>query len=471
MYRQQVYFITNIMILVDALIIILGGYAAYYMTWRASNGFWWMSPVQFYSMVLGLMFLNNYAMARSGFYSDKRLPSMFSILQKIFFVVVVDFILLMVASFILDIPLSRTFVVYFFLVVFIGLFLERLLLNLYIDRMQDKGFNCRRILLVGVGDRAAEIYQGLLKQKSWGHKVVGCLSPSPKEPCRIPGLEVLGTLDDFEKILLQETIDEVVFALPPQRPKSLKRFLDYCLEVGVSVRIVPGMFDPVSTRTRMNVESIQGTPTLAFDIVGINASGLFYKRILDFLGGIVGMILLGIVFPFAALAIKLDSPGPVLFRQKRVGQHGRVFWLYKFRTMHVDAEQRKKELMAHNEMTGHMFKMKNDPRVTKLGKFMRKYSLDEIPQFINVIKGEISLVGTRPPTLDEVEQYKKWHRRRMSMKPGITGLWQVSGRNRINDFDEVVRLDLKYLDGWRFSRDLWILLKTIWVVLARKGAS
>jgi lipopolysaccharide/colanic/teichoic acid biosynthesis glycosyltransferase len=166
----------------------------------------------------------------------------------------------------------------------------------------------------------------------------------------------------------------------------------------------------------------------------------------------------------------MDSKGPVMFKQKRVGQHGRLFWLYKFRSMYVDAEEHKKELINFNEMEGLMFKMENDPRITRIGRILRKTSLDEFPQFINVMKGEMSLVGTRPPTSDEVAQYEKWQRRRISMKPGITGLWQILGRNKIIDFNEVVRLDLEYIDKWRFLLDINILLKTILVVLARKGA-
>ncbi|MBE9550468.1 MAG: sugar transferase, partial [Proteobacteria bacterium] len=166
----------------------------------------------------------------------------------------------------------------------------------------------------------------------------------------------------------------------------------------------------------------------------------------------------------------IDSPGPVLFKQLRVGMHGRRFYLYKFRSMVADAESQKAALFAKSEMNGPMFKMERDPRITRVGRFLRKTSLDEFPQFINVLKGEMSLVGTRPPTPDEVKQYEDWHRRRISIKPGITGLWQISGRNVITDFAEVVKLDLEYIDGWRLSKDLMILWKTVWVVLARKGA-
>ena len=470
MYRQQVYLITKILIFIDAVIIILGGYAALYVTWIIENG-WMMEPIYFYGTVLGIMFLNNYIMAKAGFYSDHLFTSYLTVLRKLFYVVIVDFVILMMILFFIDVKLSRTFVASYFTIVYICFCLEHYVLDKYLIRMQRSGFNCRRILLLGSDQRAAEIYHDIMKQKSWGHKVIGNLTSEPGEKNHITDIDVLGSLDDFEEILLRENIDEVVFALPPEKPKSLKKYLDLCLEIGVSVRIVPGMFDPLSGKSRMNVETIQGTPTITFDINGINASGLFYKRILDSLGGVIGIFILGIITPFVALAIKLDSNGPVLFKQRRVGQHGRIFWLYKFRTMRADAELQKRKLLSVNEMKGHMFKVTNDPRVTRVGKILRKFSLDEFPQFINVLKGEISLVGTRPPTLDEYANYEKWHHRRISMKPGITGMWQTSGRNAINDFDKVVELDLKYMDGWRFRRDLLILWKTIWVVLARRGAS
>jgi lipopolysaccharide/colanic/teichoic acid biosynthesis glycosyltransferase len=176
------------------------------------------------------------------------------------------------------------------------------------------------------------------------------------------------------------------------------------------------------------------------------------------------------MYPLVAAAIKLDSSGPVLFKQKRMGQHGRVFKLIKFRTMCDDAEERKAELVVANQMNGAIFKVKNDPRITKIGRFLRRTSLDEFPQFINVLCGQMSLVGTRPPTLDEVEKYRPEHLKRISAKPGITGLWQVSGRNKITDFEQIVELDCQYLDNWRFFHDLKILFKTIGVVLQRKGA-
>ena len=238
--------------------------------------------------------------------------------------------------------------------------------------------------------------------------------------------------------------------------------------MGITTRILPALW--TQDNTNLRAENYQGIPFLTFYENNFSASGIFYKRILDIVGGIVGTVIFSILFPFVALAIKMDSPGPVLFRQERVGQNGRIFKLYKFRSMSSDAEMIKEQLLKNNEMKGAMFKITNDPRITRVGKWLRKTSIDEIPQFLNVLKGEMSLVGTRPPTPDEVKQYTDSHYRRISMKPGITGLWQISGRSAITDFDEIVELDCAYLANWRFLNDIKILFKTVWVIIQRKGA-
>lgn len=197
---------------------------------------------------------------------------------------------------------------------------------------------------------------------------------------------------------------------------------------------------------------------------------MFIKRCMDIAGSIVGLLITGIAFLIFAPQIKKQSPGPVFFSQVRVGKNGRPFKIYKFRSMYMNAEQQKKELMAQNEMEGFMFKMEDDPRVFPVGKFMRKYSIDELPQFWNILKGDMSLVGTRPPTLDEFKQYEMHHRARLGIKPGLTGMWQVSGRSDIKDFEEVVRLDTEYISEWNLSMDVRILFKTIDVVLKGRGA-
>jgi lipopolysaccharide/colanic/teichoic acid biosynthesis glycosyltransferase len=215
----------------------------------------------------------------------------------------------------------------------------------------------------------------------------------------------------------------------------------------------------------------------------VSTKQILYKRIMDICGGIVGCILTGIIFIFIAPAIYIQSPGPIFFKQKRIGQNGKQFYMYKFRSMYMDAEERKKALMEQNKMSdGMMFKIDDDPRIigsekkdkngnpVGIGNFIRRTSLDEFPQFFNVLKGDMSLVGTRPPTLDEWEKYDLHHRVRMSIKPGITGLWQISGRSDITDFEEVVRLDREYIQNWSIWLDLKILVKTVGVVLRHEGA-
>jgi exopolysaccharide biosynthesis polyprenyl glycosylphosphotransferase len=211
-------------------------------------------------------------------------------------------------------------------------------------------------------------------------------------------------------------------------------------------------------------------PTLISHTVELDPDQVLFKRLFDIAGSLAGLLLLFLAYPLLGIAIKLASPGPVLFTQVRVGRNGKRFLIYKFRSMTADAEEQKRNLLDKNELTGAIFKMRDDPRVTGIGRFMRKYSLDELPQFINVLLGDMSLVGTRPPTPDEVNGYQKWHYRRMSIRPGITGLWQVSGRNKIQDFNEIVKLDLKYIDSWSIWLDIKILTKTLFVIFQRDAA-
>lgn len=470
MYRQQVALIINLLMLMDGVIIILGGYGAAYIRYVLSGYTWSMDGNLLLGMILFLMFVNNFVMGELGLYSDKRIQSFVSLVFRVGASVFVAFSILSVAllSFkVLD--LSRAFLAIYAGLVLIGTLGVRSIMEAVLYWNQRRSLHVRRILIIGSGPRAQKVKQALMNQKSWGHRIVGLLKAQSQEQVNCDQEQCLGSLDDLCRVLTEKSVDEVIFALEPECAQDIRASLALCEQSGVSYKIIPALYDPDSI-FKLRVEHIQGIPTLTKEMTPVNAHGLMYKRILDWVCGLFGLAIFCLLYPLLALAIKLDSSGPVLFRQKRVGQNGRIFYIYKFRTMYVDAEERKKELMAQNEMQGLMFKMHNDPRITRVGRFLRKTSLDEIPQFINVIKGEMSLVGTRPPTLEEVDHYETWHRRRISMKPGITGLWQVSGRNKVNDFNEVIKLDLKYIDQWRFVNDIKIIFQTIWVVLRRKGA-
>jgi exopolysaccharide biosynthesis polyprenyl glycosylphosphotransferase len=470
MISQQVYLIINILMLLDGIILIITGNVAYTISLELGSEGNIMAWADCVMVMLSLMFLNNYLMGKNELYSVRRFPNYRVMVYALFRTVALDFIILTAGAIVMGIhPFPRSFFVPYFLLALSSLLLARLSIYYYLDHFARLSFNAWKILLVGSEDRVKVVVNALERQRSWGHQIVGCLNVDGEKDSRCGDLPNLGGIEDFDSVLRKYEIDEVAFALPKAYPIELEKLLQKCEEMGIALKIVPGMVNLGSSQG-MRVESLLGIPALAYDSGHISASGWCYKRVIDLLGGLFGFILFLIIYPFVGLMIKLDSPGPVLFKQVRIGRNGRQFYLYKFRTMVADAEAKKAELLKQNEMKGPMFKLGNDPRITRVGRFLRKTSLDEFPQFMNVLKGEMSLVGTRPPTPNEVQQYEDWHRRRISAKPGITGLWQISGRNKIDDFAEVVKLDLEYIDNWRFAKDLWILWKTIWIVLERKGA-
>ncbi|HEO7098990.1 TPA: sugar transferase, partial [Streptococcus agalactiae] len=234
----------------------------------------------------------------------------------------------------------------------------------------------------------------------------------------------------------------------------------------VNVNVEALSFDNIGEK---RIQTFEGYSVITYSMKFYKYSHLIAKRFLDITGAIIGLLICGIVAIFLVPQIRKDG-GPAIFSQNRVGRNGRIFRFYKFRSMRVDAEQIKKDLLVHNQMTGLMFKLEDDPRITKIGKFIRKTSIDELPQFYNVLKGDMSLVGTRPPTVDEYEKYNSTQKRRLSFKPGITGLWQISGRNNITDFDEIVKLDVQYINEWSIWSDIKIILLTLKVVLLGTGA-
>lgn len=285
---------------------------------------------------------------------------------------------------------------------------------------------------------------------------------------KIDGITVMRMGKDFMENVTLMALDEAFIYAPELKQKQIQRILNGFDEMGVDCHYCLEL--PGTRSERGRIESFGGYSVITYTRFQSSYKRLLIKRAMDIAGGLAGLLITLVFFPFVALAIKLDSPGPIMFSQIRIGRNGRRFKIYKFRSMYVDAEERKKELEKQNEIQGLMFKMENDPRITKVGKFIRKTSIDELPQFFNVVKGDMSLVGTRPPTADEFEKYNQYYRRRISMTPGLTGLWQVSGRSEVENFDDVVKYDLEYIDNWSLTLDIKILLRTIWVVLAGRGS-
>ncbi len=286
---------------------------------------------------------------------------------------------------------------------------------------------------------------------------------------QIDGIPVVASAENAVEYLCQNWVDRVIEVCEKEE-RAAEDILRDCEEMGITVhRALPESFD---NGWKKRVENIGGYTVITDSIEPAGPAEAALKRFADIVGGLAGCVITGILFLFAAPAIYINSPGPIFFSQTRIGKNGRKFKIYKFRSMYMDAEERKKELMKQNKVKdGMMFKMDNDPRIIKgIGNFIRKTSIDEFPQFFNVLKGDMSLVGTRPPTVDEWEKYEKHHRVRMAIKPGLTGMWQVSGRSSITDFEEVVALDLKYIREWSIGLDIRILLKTVKIVLTGSGS-
>ena len=363
---------------------------------------------------------------------------------------------------------SRIFILSFSFFDFLLILLLRWVCRKVIRYLSHYSESYRHILMVGMDEHALKLAHGIEQHRDLGLRVMGFLSTSESlSSSPFNGFPVLGPAQDLPRLLEREVVDEVIFAISQEELKRMENLLLLCEERGITTRIILNFFPHVISKTHL--EELDGFPLLTFSTTPKNEIALFSRRIIDFLGSLVLIVFLAPIFLVISLLIRIDSQGPALYRQPRYGLNGRKFTCYKFRSMHTGSDEQRKELAQFNLTNGPAFKMKNDPRVTRVGKFLRKTSLDELPQLFDVLKGDMSFVGPRPLLLEEVEKLEGWQRRRLSMKPGITGLWQVSGRNAIN-FDQWMRMDLEYIDNWSLWLDMKILLKTIPVVLSGKGA-
>ncbi len=368
--------------------------------------------------------------------------------------------------FFINAPVSRLFML-LFLMSYYGLYmLSKILLLKATDANFAKDKVDRNILIVGCSPKGQEYIDEINKYKYLSLKVVGYVDVN--ECASYPDIPHLGNVKDLDAIAQNYRIDEIAVTHPLNDDPLLLTVLDECQCMGITISMLLDCHN--HDESKVHVAMVGGVPVLKFHTVSLNESQIFAKRILDVCGAMVGMVFFGIAYIIFAPLIKLETPGPVIFKQVRVGKNGRTFEIWKFRSMGVNAEAQKAALAGRNEMSGHMFKVSNDPRVTKIGAFLRKTSIDELPQFYNVLRGDMSLVGTRPPTVPEVENYELRHRKRISITPGITGMWQISGRSDITDFEDVVRLDSEYIMNWTVWMDIRILFKTVLVVFSRRGS-
>lgn len=328
----------------------------------------------------------------------------------------------------------------------------------------------RSILIITTDAEAANVMKALRGDSYGTYHLAGvALLDKNKTGSMIQRVPVVAGADDVTAYIHKNWVDEVFFALP-EHVDIPKKIMKDCNRMGVVTHVQLAALNELGKN--QVVEEIAGYMVLSSSINIVSSWQLLVKRLMDIAGGLVGCIFTGIIYIFIAPIMKVKSPGPVFFSQVRMGKNGKPFKIYKFRSMYMDAEERKKELMEKNNIKdGLMFKMDDDPRIIKgIGHFIRKTSLDEFPQFWNILKGDMSLVGTRPPTMDEWDKYELHHRRRLAIKPGLTGMWQVSGRSEITDFEEVVELDTKYIEQWSIGLDIKILFKTVTVVFTGSGA-
>ncbi len=453
MLKQQARFFRNLTILLDILVVSIAFLLAHYFSGQVGGG----GKNHEYALVLLIVFPIWFGLfAYFNLYSSLRTRSVSDVLSAVVKIHIAGAI---AASSILYLTghhgSSRIFFGFFVLLSFVLIGIEKVSVKLFLSAIRKRGYNFRHILIVGENERSRRFARLVEEHAEWGLRIVG----NPP----------LGEVRTIPEICMTRAVDEVVVCLPSERMAEADEVRHMLQDMGITVRMVPdgSVFLPLREELSYFHDEI---PMVTYYGKPFVVGQLFLKRCLDVAGALAGLGLTVLLFPFIALAIRLDSPGPLFFRQVRVGESGRLFTCWKFRSMVRDAERQQKELIPLNEMNGPLFKIRNDPRVTRVGRFLRRMSLDELPQFWNVLRGEMSLVGTRPPTPEEVAGYGYRHRKRICIKPGITGLWQVSGRNEIRNFDEVVRLDIEYIDQWSLWLDVKILMKTFRVLLGRSGA-
>ncbi len=385
--------------------------------------------------------------------------------------IIINIIVIILAGYIFELfTFSRKWILLLFIFSTFLILTSRLIIELTTIKLLRKLDIKSGTIIVGVGENANRIEDSFRKYSMEGDTILGYVDKKSKilknkKYCM--DFNILGYLEDIREVIYKNKIQRVIISAPEYNYREILEILEKIKGIDISILVFPGFFE--FSIKRMNMREIAGIPLMQVSNIGFFGINLFLKNLIDYILGSLFFIFFIPIYFMAAFLIKLDSRGPVFLKQKRLTKDCKEFYMYKFRSMYADAEERLKDLMKYNEADGPLFKMKNDPRITRVGRFLRKFSIDELPQIINVLKGELSLVGPRPPLPIEVEKYDEWELRRMNVKQGCTGLWQISGRSDLS-FEEMARLDLYYIQNWSIEMDIKIILKTIPVILFGKGA-
>jgi len=410
-----------------------------------------------------------YLLHRSGIYNSWRLRKAREILWTVAKASGMMFLISSALFFVLKLTfVSRLFVFAFILLGFLFLATEKIIMFSLLHEVRRRGYNSRDILIIGTGRRAEDFIGRIHRHPEWGLRVIGAIEDEEGRMTEhVDGVDVIGNVSNIADILHQHPVDGAVIVVPRRRLQSLEETIRTCEIEGLSVSVAVDLFDLKIAKS--STSELDGIPLLQMKTTVISDQDLLEKRVFDLFASSVLLVLLSPLFAAIALFIKLSSRGPVFFRQERVGFNKRPFIMYKFRTMYLGAQKDLSSVDIYDEIYEPEWKEKKLRYITPIGKLLRKFSLDELPQFINVFLGDMSLVGPRPTLPSEVEQYEGWHRRRFSMRPGLTCSWQANGRREVK-FEEWMRMDLDYLDNWSLWLDIKILLKTIPAVLFGTGA-
>ncbi len=378
-------------------------------------------------------------------------------------------VLVLAATFVLQ-PLqySRLLLIEAGVIAMLLLAVSRLINTQVIGHLHARGIGSDRVIIVGAGEIGRTVMRTIVARPELGYQIIGFVDDHPeKGRTDIGRFRALGSIDNLPRLIEEEAADEVIITLPWMVHRKIMAIVRECQRRHVRARIVPDLFQ--MSLTQVDIDDLGGVPLISVREMGVSRGAVLVKRALDVAGAALGLTLGAPFLAFIAVAIRCDSPGPALFRQTRVGIGGEEFQMLKFRSMRAGSEDELDDLREMNEVDGPIFKIRDDPRITRVGRILRRHSLDELPQLRNVLRGEMSLVGPRPPIPSEVSRYQDWHMQRLEVRPGLTGLWQVSGRSLLS-FDEQVLLDIHYVENWSLWLDLKILLRTIPQVLLANGA-
>lgn len=424
----------------------------------------------FLLIILVLSFMYSFTFYLLGAYSYQRFTSLFKEYSIIFRTHLICFSFYVISLFLVDgLHFSRVTVLIFFVIQLLFLIIQKTTLFFIAKYIRKSGYNRKKILIIGTGQRTIDFIRTVKNNFGWGLDIIGIISEDSKNiGTLIADVKVLNDYDNFDIALKNYNPEEVLITLSSKEFGIIQELIEVCERQGVQIRLISDFLTFITKS--VTLDSLYGINVISLSMTQHNELQMIIKRLIDIIGALFALILYLPFMIIATIGIIFSDGFPILFSFNGFGYNKKQIRIFKFRTMVKDAEKIKKSLQAKNEMNGPVFKIASDPRIFLFGKFLRRWSIDETPQLFSVLKGDLSLVGPRQAMSEELENYQSWHRRRLSVKPGLTCLWQVQGRNKINNFDDWVKLDLEYIDTWNLWLDIKILVKTVYTIILGKGA-